>query len=328
MWEGGRMFERVLVMYIYAETPIHPGSGTTISGAVDLPIQRERHTEFPIIQGSSLKGVLRNSACLVKIADKCEKCDRKLKTIEKCEILRQIFGSPEGIGGISITDAKILAYPVRTLKGVFGWVTCPLVLDRYKRDLKIANADANWNLKNLDINDNKAIISKRSSLQVELGKENKRKKYVYVEDIQLEVEERDDLIRIITSEIVKGLPNNNTYEAIKDKLSRDLIIVSDNVFRDLVTLTTEIITRIKINPETGTVETGGLWSEEYLPMDTLMYSLILIPSRLNKLKSEEIENKITKYDEKILQIGGDETIGKGFVRIRLVKGGNKNVTRS
>ena len=322
------MFERALIMYIYAETPIHPGSGTTISGVVDLPIQRERHTGFPIIQGSSLKGVLRNSACLVKIADKCKKCDKKPETVEKCEILRQIFGSPEGIGGISITDARILAFPVRTLKGVFGWVTCPLVLDRYKRDLRIANENANWNLKDLDIDDDKAIISEESSLGVELEEEGQKRKYVYVEDIQLEVKEKNELIKAITSKIVEGLPNNDIYKAIKDKLSKDLIIVSDNVFRDLVTLTTEIVTRIKINPETGTVETGGLWSEEYLPTDTLMYSLILIPSRLNNLKLEEIENKIMKYNEKILQIGGDETIGKGFARIKLVKGGNKDVTKS
>lgn len=321
------MFERALIMYIYAETPIHPGSGTTISGAVDLPIQRERYTGFPIIQGSSLKGVLRNSACFVKIADECEKCDKKPETAEKCEILRQVFGSPEGIGGISVTDARVLAFPVRTLKGVFGWVTCPLVLNRYGRDLKITDQDVNWNIKDLDIDDDKAIISKESSLKMEIEEAGQKKEYVYIEEIQLEAIRKDELIKTITSKIVEGLPDDDIYEAIRDKLSKDLVIVSDDVFRDLVTLTTEVVTRIKIDPKTGTVEPGGLWSEEYLPTDTLMYSLILIPSRLNKLKSEEIEGKIMNYDGKILQIGRDETIGKGFVRIRLVKGGDKSVKK-
>ena len=99
-----------------------------------------------------------------------------------------------------------------------------------------------------------------------------------------------------------------------------MVIVSDEIFRDLVTLTTEVVTRIKINPETGTVETGGLWSEEYLPSDTLMYSLILIPCR-------NVQNEIMKYDKKILQIGGDETIGKGFARIKIVEG-DRNVEKS
>ena len=133
------MFEKAktLVMYIYAETPIHPGSGTVIGGAVDLPIQRERHTEFPMIQGSSLKGVLRNAPKGAKkgsdiaLSDKCENCPDE-EGNEICKICGQIFGTQEGMGGISVTDARILAFPVRTLKGVFGWVTCPLVLSRYE----------------------------------------------------------------------------------------------------------------------------------------------------------------------------------------------------
>lgn len=62
---------------------------------------------------------------------------------------------------------------------------------------------------------------------------------------------------------------------------------------------------------------GGLWSEEYLPTDTFMYSLILIPSRLEDLEPEKAEKELMKYNEKILQIGGDETIGKGFARLRI-----------
>jgi len=323
------MFEKVLMMYIYAETPIHPGSGTVISGVVDLPIQRERHTEFPIIQGSSLKGVLRNApkgakkGSSIALNDKCENCPDK-EGEEICNICKQIFGSPEGIGGISVTDARVLAFPVRTLKGVFGWITCPLVLGRYKRDLSFIKASPNWDLEQLNIEDKKAIIHSNSSLKVEL----EGKKYIYIEDLQLEAEERNDLLQSITSEIIEALPANNAYKDIREKLAKDLVIVSDDVFRDLVSLTTEVVTRIKIDPKTGTVQTGGLWSEEYLPTDTIMYSLILIPSRSNNLKPEEITEKLMIYDGKILQIGGDETVGKGFALIKLVEGGGKNVEKS
>jgi len=327
------MFEKALVMYIYAETPIHPGSGTVISGAVDLPIQRERHTEFPMIQGSSLKGVLRNApkgakkGSSIALNDKCENCPDE-EGNEICKICGEIFGTQEGIGGISVTDARILAFPVRTLKGVFGWITCPLVLSRYKRDLSFIKISPDWDLEQLNIEDKKAIIHSNSSLKVELN----GKKYVYIEDLQLENEEKDNdnLLKSITSEIVKALPVNNAYKDIREKLAKDLVIVSDDVFRDLVFLTTEVVTRIKIDPLTGTVDkrVGGLWSEEYLPTDTIMYSLILIPSRLINLKPEEIIEKLKKYDEKILQIGGDETVGKGFALIKLVEGGGKNVEKS
>ena len=321
------MFEKALVMYIYAETPIHPGSGTTL-GVVDLPIQRERHTEFPIIQGSSLKGVLRNApkgakkGSSIALNDKCENCPDK-EGEEICNICKQIFGTQEGIGGISVTDARILAFPVRTLKGVFGWITCPLVLSRYKRDLSFIKASPNWGLEQLNIEDKKAIIHSNSSLKVELN----GKKYVYIEELQLEAEERDDVLQSITSEITKALPANNAYKDIREKLAKDLVIVSDDVFRDLVSLTTEVVTRIRVSSITGTVEEGP-WSEEYLPTDTIMYSLILIPNRSNNLKSEEITGKLKKYDEKILQIGGDETVGKGFALIKLIEGGDRNVKKS
>ena len=310
------MFEKALVMYIYAETPIHPGSGAVISGIVDLPVQRERHTEFPIIQGSSLKGVLRNSAENVGI-EGTTKIKEEGAEVEK-KWVDVIFGEQDRVGGISITDARILAFPVRTLKGVFGWITCPLVLDRYRRDLKLVGNDVNWSVPKLE-SDEEAKICENSNL--------KAGNYIYIEDLQLKCSE-DSNVNMIAEEIANGLPNDNTYKEIKEKLQKDLTIVSDNVFSELVVLTTEIFTRIKIDPKTGTVEKkAGPWSEEYLPTDTLMYSLILIPSRLNNLEPEKVLSQIMKYNEKILQIGGDETVGKGFARIKLVKGGSKNVAK-
>ena len=314
------MFEKALVMYIYAETPIHPGSGIAL-GIVDLPIQRERHTEFPMIQGSSIKGVLRNFFVDLKVEEKVKINGKNLVDI--------IFGEENSIGGISVTDAKILAFPVRTLKGVFGWITCPMVLDRYKRDLNLAGKECKWEIPKLDGN-NKAIVCDS----------NASKKYVYIEDLQLECTYNKN-IKDIAETISNALPDDDVYKEIKKKLKKDLIIVSDEIFRDLVTLTTEVVTRIKIDPENGTVQKGALWTEEYLPTDTIMYSLILIPSRLSNLKieiqdeelkriiesKEETSDKIVEIlknflNKQVLQIGGDETIGKGFVRIKIEGEGN------
>src|SRR5439155_466845 len=41
-------------------------------------------------------------------------------------------------GALSLTDARMLAFPVRSLRGVFAWVTCPAVLERLNRDLSLA----------------------------------------------------------------------------------------------------------------------------------------------------------------------------------------------
>src|SRR5581483_2232234 len=55
------MFEATRMLFIYVETPLHAGSGRGL-GAVDLPIQRERTTNYPIVQASSLKGRMRGEA--------------------------------------------------------------------------------------------------------------------------------------------------------------------------------------------------------------------------------------------------------------------------
>jgi len=52
------MFEAKSMLYLYVETPLHTGSGRGL-GTVDLPIQRERVTGYPMVQASSIKGCLR-----------------------------------------------------------------------------------------------------------------------------------------------------------------------------------------------------------------------------------------------------------------------------
>jgi len=36
-----------------------------------------------------------------------------------------------------VTDARLVAFPVRSLRGVFAWVTCPAALTRLNRDLHL-----------------------------------------------------------------------------------------------------------------------------------------------------------------------------------------------
>ena len=52
------MFLKSQPIFIKAETPLHMGSGTSL-GIVDMPIQREKHTSYPKIEASGLKGSMR-----------------------------------------------------------------------------------------------------------------------------------------------------------------------------------------------------------------------------------------------------------------------------
>lgn len=59
MSNGNDNRQATAMLFLHAQTSLHPGSGTAL-GVVDLPIQRERHTQWPLIPGSALKGILRD----------------------------------------------------------------------------------------------------------------------------------------------------------------------------------------------------------------------------------------------------------------------------
>ena len=48
-------------LFLWTETPLHAGAGSTLT-AIDLPIQREIHTQHPVVWASGVKGALRELA--------------------------------------------------------------------------------------------------------------------------------------------------------------------------------------------------------------------------------------------------------------------------
>lgn len=115
----------------YTLTPLHAGAGDS-AGAIDLPVQREKHTEYPVVYSSGMKGSLR---CCFEQSDSLR------------AHVPEIFGKEgddqkdSASGKVIFTDAKILLFPVRSSEGVFKWVTCPFVIERMKRDLKFIGGD-------------------------------------------------------------------------------------------------------------------------------------------------------------------------------------------
>lgn len=111
------LFQPILYQAI---TPIHVGSGQDV-GSVDLPVIRERTTDHPFLPGSGIRGALR-SRC----------------THEDPDLTRRLFGNDDeggeiSAGCLSILDAHLLLFPVRSSPGLFRWITCPFVLERHRR---------------------------------------------------------------------------------------------------------------------------------------------------------------------------------------------------
>jgi len=309
------MFEKALILGLYSVTPVHAGSGAELS-VIDLPIQRERHTGFPIIWGQSLKGVLRRAYADFERKQLKEQIEKETDSNKKKELEKAldelpktnvIFGPPtdrahEHAGSISVGDAKILLFPVRSLKGVFAYVTCPMVLERLKRDLELVGKNLDFDI---SLSESKAVVSENSSIIVDGN--------VVIEDIVLSAEEKD------LSNLMKTIKAISPIEIDEGRVA----IVHDNVFSSLVQMATEIVARIKISSETGTVETGALWYEEYLPSDTLLYSVIAIgkPRRdIDKLSTaDDIVRELKVFNGRFIQVGGNETVGKGFVKLRVTE---------
>jgi len=302
------MFKEAKVMFIYTESSLHCGSGTSL-GVIDLPIQREKYTDYPVCQASGIKGVVREWF-ENKYGDK----DPKIKYTFGPDFSDKKEESDAFAGAATFTDARLLLFPVRSLNGVFAYTTSRFALSRLKRDLQMARENSiTWKEPD-DLGDK--ILGVSGSKIVD--NQNKVVLEEYTFDFQ-----PDDSVKAIAEWIAaNAIPKGSEYDFWRNKVKTDLLILPENAFRDFVKLSTEVQARIRINNETKTVDIGALFYEEALPTDSLLYSVVMAHDAANAtLKAEEIMNLLTEIDGNRLQFGGDATIGKGIVNVNLLKGG-------
>ncbi len=86
---------------------------------------------------------------------------------------------------------------------------------------------------------------------------------------------------------------------------------------------TEITTRIKLDPDTKTVEGGALWTEEALPVESLLVGVV-VAAQVGARSSAAVMlahlQGLLDDQRGALQVGGDATVGRGVCRARLVGG--------
>lgn len=306
------MFTQAMMIFLYTESPLHVGSGRDM-GVVDLPIQRDKVTQYPIVQASSLKGKLR-----AELAEK--------QTVETIEVL---FGKAEGekenwAGAVSPSDARILLFPVRSLNGVFAWVTSLDVLTRFRRDVALAGQTVAWELPNDGVGNDMCWVAEGTAVQS--GNRVTLEEFTY--DAQT-----NDFVQTLANWLAKhALPQTDEYKFWREKLAQHLVILPDDDFRDFALYSTEVNTRVKLVPETKTVQSGALWTEENLPSDSLLYApLALGASREHRngdtdpqFTAEQIATLLREaFHEQRFQLGGNETTGRGYVMANILNGGAK-----
>jgi CRISPR-associated protein Cmr4 len=261
------------LILLHALTPLHVGTGQAV-GNVDLPIAREKATGFPIVPASALKGVLRDN-------------------FNNQSWATQAFGDADRAGAWVFTDLRILCLPVRSFFGVFAYTTCPLILQRLQRHAQVFGIKG---FENLSVEVQGADIALASNSA--LGKGNK----VYLEDLDLTAKQSPEADAVANAIAEKLLPNSE-----RRYFTERFAVVSNDVFTFLSETATEVVARVRLEDNTKTVASGGLWYEEAVPAEALFYGFVGATSAEPSLASLQIDQP--------LQIGGDASIGRGLCKV-------------
>jgi CRISPR-associated protein Cmr4 len=270
-------------------------------GVIDLPIARLRATNIPFVPGSSLKGVLREA--------------RKGLPPPEWETLfgplRKVSGQEgdealEHAGALVVGDARVVALPVRSFLGTFALVSSPLLLELARRDLSgLEGLPAP--LKRLP-----GPVARAAPGNVTVSTEHRK---VYLEDLDLEVKE-EPAVEAWARFLARALPE-------EELLVRERFLVVDDETMDfLLETATQVDTRVRLNPDTGTVAEGALWKEESLPAETLLVGVLAASPGLRRgtpLSAGEVLERALR-GAPVLQLGGKATVGRGRCRLAVWPG--------
>lgn len=279
---------------LLAETSIHAGAGQ-MAGVIDLPIQREAHTAWPVVYGSAVKGALRT-----------------LAEEKKAPWLTAVFGPETGnasehAGALLIGDARLLLLPVRSLTSHFKWVACPALLKRLRADLERLGLPAFTADAIPDVRDANAALLPDGAATA-----------LFLEEFRFEAQATD------LSAVIPTLAGLMGQEDAAAALQKQLVVVGDDRFSHLARYATPVNPHVCLDNATKTVKSGALWYEESLPPDTVLY--VSLHAQAARMKGETLtaaevlDRFLTLFARPYLQLGGNETVGMGWCKVTIQRG--------
>lgn len=297
------MFTANKAVFLYAISPVHMGAGQAI-GLIDNPIQRETHTNHPVFAGSGIKGAVRHQFY----------ANRK----DEDGLLKRYFGADsqnasDYAGAVSFTDAQLVLFPVRCNKAGYVYATSPMALARAKRLLQQAGLSV-W----ADPASPKS--GECAVTQTELLTNGK----LFVEAYELNAHAKADDALAKIAEQLADYALSDAQLFFKAKVKTDLVLMSDDDFGYFVKHATSIEPHVRINQDRGVADGGGLFYTENLPPESLMIQLVMASDERSKsgaTKASEVLDWVLKGDnglhDKLLQVGGDATTGRGQVLVHV-----------
>ena len=286
---------------LWAHASLHAGAGSSVDG-VDLPIQREGHSAWPCVFGSSVKGALR-----AKAEDTLGKDNASIAFVFGPDSSSN--NTSEHAGALLVSDAKLLLLPVRSLTSHFKWVTCLPLLKRLVRDAQRLGVKSIQDITLPDIADDIALVTGQNTMDL------------FLEEYRFKTQSHD------LSGLIETI-NQLTGIAVTD-LEKQLVIVSCDQFNYLARYATPVTPHIAIDNDKKTVKNGHLWYEETLPPETVLYfalsahrSRAKVSEQNIGLNEEQILHCITQDlfgASPYLQLGGNETVGMGWCKVTVVE---------
>jgi CRISPR-associated protein Cmr4 len=291
-------------------TNLHVGTGQSVS-TIDLPIARERATNWPVVPGSSIKRVLRDAAR----TDWLEQQGKARNEVSEAdEAIKTMFGStkqgsPEA-GNLIVSDQRIVLFPVRSFNGVFAYATCAAALERV-RELACACG--------LILPSTSPLERKQSdpprciTLDVSVNRlDNDRK--ILLEDIDLEADKPHPNEVTTLTAYIKVLSAGSGIPV--EALEKRLVILDGTTFTYLSETATDTMTHVTLNYETRTAEGGMLRMEESVPPDAVFAGILMIQRGF--LDTSKTGRYLDSLNDTYIQIGGKSSTGSGVTRFGVV----------
>ncbi|MGQ4648923.1 type III-B CRISPR module RAMP protein Cmr4 [Lyngbya aestuarii] len=277
-------------IYLYLLSPLHTG-GTTQEGNL-VGIARESHTNLPYIPSSTIRGRLRASVGREPVEKRIKQVqlfgpelkdtqDKNFLEYYEAETDKKLTQLEQG--DIWVGDGSILWLPVPSFSHGVVWVSCPLLLQRWAKFNSGVTIPADYSTN----------LPKKSPIYL---------KDAIIQGSKLQTWQEQDWQKFV--------PQTPEASSIKR-----VLVLPDQHCATLIQMSLWRQVKVKLNQHKS-VEDGFRY-EEAIPPDTLMYFPWGTTYQANgtaKASRTSFEDILKTQENQILQIGGQESLGRGFVQ--------------
>lgn len=203
----------------------------------------------------------------------------------------------------SFSDAQLLLFPLRSIRGIFTWVTSLKILQQFDAALKDSTCSPRWPL--VGLNEEAFLTGPHNNCVL--------KEQALLEEhcFPVVVEPRvQGISRWLASNL---FPTSAEFQWWSAKLARDLIIVPDSVLRLLVQQNLHF--EVEATAGSQQVDSALASLVEFLPTETVLYATLG-----EGLAEAELEVPL-------ISVGYKQVFGRGLCRLRLVTRANNKSKR-